>query len=494
MSDRIPKGLFVTFAVLLVGLGFALNAVQPSYDRIQKYSDPKRGSKSGDMYVQLPGQFMVATLTGFKEAVAGLLWIRADEFFHTGQYEAIIPIVRMVTWLDPHNIDVFTTGAWHLDYNFTDEQQMSDKRYIPASIALLKEGIENNPNTWELYFDLGWMHYNKKLMDYRTGLIYLEKACRHDARDPNTGEAIPRPDFLDRMLCYQYEKLGEFDKAEAQMIKARKRIVRLWEVSKKKHLYMDSQALDVTDHNLAELYLRQAWRYGDMDAYRKGVEIMNRLADRPNPSVLKWAVEDTAKDYARRLAANDPPRDALRPLDAGFEVSWQRLRPRVFQIKGKVNLVPMSEYKNLASECFTRAYRNNLKANANRKKMWQDGGRVYWKLADLGYKMPKLDSFNWKLNKDETVVWDSAYVGGGQFSTTVDLSNLADREFYPLVAEKYKLTIWVTPQQPGEPDYIQDRIGWRGEALTDKRYLDTKTMPGFKMLRKEFIISRKELI
>ena len=59
-----------------------------------------------------------------------------------------------------------------------------------------------------------------------------------------------------------------------------------------------------------------------------------------------------------------------------------------------------------------------------------------------------------------------------------------DPEFYPFKAKKYKLTIWCHPQQPDVPDYVQDRIGWKGEALTDKHYLDTKTQPGFRMLRK----------
>jgi len=78
----------------------------------------------------------------------------ADEFFHTGQYEAIIPIVRLCTWLDPQQIDIYTTGAWHMDYNFVDESQRSDKRYIPPAVKLLEEGAANNPDIFDLYFEL----------------------------------------------------------------------------------------------------------------------------------------------------------------------------------------------------------------------------------------------------------------------------------------------------------------------------------------------------
>ena len=31
-------------------------------------------------------------------------------------------MIRIITWLDPHFIDVYETGAWHMDYNFTDFQ------------------------------------------------------------------------------------------------------------------------------------------------------------------------------------------------------------------------------------------------------------------------------------------------------------------------------------------------------------------------------------
>ncbi|MBO4548062.1 MAG: hypothetical protein J5758_02500, partial [Abditibacteriota bacterium] len=73
----------------------------------------KRQEEMNSLLLQMPGQFMFAMFSGFKDVISGALWVRADEFFHSGNYEEIIPLVRLVTWLDPHNIDVFNTGAWH---------------------------------------------------------------------------------------------------------------------------------------------------------------------------------------------------------------------------------------------------------------------------------------------------------------------------------------------------------------------------------------------
>ena len=52
-----------------------------------------------------------------------------------------------------------------------------------------------------------------------------------------------------------------------------------------------------------------------------------------------------------------------------------------------------------------------------------------------------------KIDKSKMVVWDSIYVGNGEFNSgPIDLSR--DPGFYPFKAEKYRLIVWVTPGQP----------------------------------------------
>ncbi|MCL5103364.1 MAG: hypothetical protein M1133_04530 [Armatimonadetes bacterium] len=496
MAEEKRKLLWVVVVLMIAGMGVVQHFADPSQIKMNKQAknvNAAAGGQGNELMVELPGQMFLASFTGFKEVIAGALWVRADTFFHTGQFQAIIPIVRLVTWLDPHNIDVYTTGAWHLDYNFVDDNQMSDKRYIPASVALLQEGIANNPKMWDLYFELGWTHYNKKLQDQAKALEYIEKACRYPGFDPNTGGTTPRPEYVDRMLAHQYEKVGRFEDAIEQWEKARKRLTDLVKEYRKKHRGVDTSAIDICDRNLGMLYLRYAWRYGNMDYYKKGVEIYNRLAQQKSaPIELVEAARGATADYARRTATNTPPGDALKTLDTGFQVEFKKIKPRVFRISGKLNLAQASEYKDLASEAFTHWYQKNQMADAKRREYWRDGCRVNWMLTDYDYKPTELKTFSWKIDTSKMVVWDSIYVGGGQFSKDVDLS--ISREFYPFKAKKYKLTVWVNPQQPGCPDFVQDRVGWKGEAFTDKNYLDTKTLPGFKLLKWERVLERKELI
>lgn len=500
MTESKRKLLIGLLVVLIAGMVGTQMWLSPQRHRMWVREQSLTKSKTGDLMAQLPGQFMLASFTGFRQVVAGAMWIRADDFFHRGEYQAIVPIVRIVTWLDPHNIDVFTTGAWHLDYNFVDEaNSLSDKRYIPGAIALMKEGIRNNPDIWDLYFELGWTHYSRKLMDDATAAKYIAEACKHDSIDPNTGETTPRPEFVDRMLAHCYEKLGRLDDAVKQWRKCRVTTIKQIAMNKKKPGSggtTDLTSLELVDRNLALLLLRIGWRYGRMDCYEEGLKIAESIK---TPADWVEATASARKDFESRKGTNWKG-DAAKPLDTQFEAHWMRSGPQELTIGGKLRLVPASEYKDLASESFTHWYRDNDKAKGFAHKITRDGSRVYWRLQDYDYKMEDLDSFSWKIDTSKTVAWGDIYVGSNPgadvntFDTQIKMGDARDREMYPFKADKYKLTIWVSPIEPGMPDYVQDRVGWKGEAITDKNCLDLKTMPGFHMLKREFILKRSDII
>src|SRR5215210_7147406 len=87
---------------LIVGIILTQYLIDPSIREMNK------GQKSG-VLSGLSNEFILGPMLGLQQAVAGALWVRADEFFHEGDYDAILPIVRMVTWLDPHQLDVYIT-------------------------------------------------------------------------------------------------------------------------------------------------------------------------------------------------------------------------------------------------------------------------------------------------------------------------------------------------------------------------------------------------
>ena len=161
----------------------------------------------------LTGEQMLFAMAGFREMVAGILWVRGDSFFDSGNYDAILPIIRLVTWLDPHQIDVYSTGMWHIAYNFTDNEQRSDRRYIPAALALGKEGVKQNPETYELFFENAWIWYHKIEDNYPKAVGWFEEAHKRADMPPGRrnmlSNSYQRNNEVDKALALYYKLLGQ---------------------------------------------------------------------------------------------------------------------------------------------------------------------------------------------------------------------------------------------------------------------------------------------
>lgn len=222
--------------------------VQPTY--VARIMPKSRGFVSG-----LSSEQFLLALSGFREMVAGILWVKGDGYFETGNYDAILPIIRLVTWLDPSQIDVYGTGMWHIAYNFTDEQSRSDRRYIPSAIALGEEGAKNNPDTYEMFFETGWLWYHKVDDDYGQAVKNWEVAAT-------------KPDHIParkNLLSNAYQRNGEIDKALAhyeQLLKeARGRVVLGDD-------YSTRTSQDTIENNLDTMLVRMSqrgWFGGKLD-------------------------------------------------------------------------------------------------------------------------------------------------------------------------------------------------------------------------------------
>ena len=164
------KFLILLLALLSIGQGWIQRRnIFPLWTK--NYSLKDHGAFHG----LSPDQILVA-LAGFRELLGGILWVKADAFFHEGNFDAVVPLIRLVSWLDPHNIDVFSVGMWHIGYNFTDQEHRSDRRYLPCALALGEEGAIKNPHTYEMFFELGWMWHHKIDDDYPQAVKWMEEA------------------------------------------------------------------------------------------------------------------------------------------------------------------------------------------------------------------------------------------------------------------------------------------------------------------------------
>ncbi|MFM7320057.1 MAG: hypothetical protein ACKO5K_00860, partial [Armatimonadota bacterium] len=93
-----------------------------------------------------------------------------------------------------------------------------------------------------------------------------------------------------------------------------------------------------------------------------------------------------------------------------------------------------------------------------------------------------------KLTKKAIHVARAADLRPGVFKRTIDMTK--DPKMYSFSNDKYDLRITFNPRTA--PDFVQDRFGWNGEGLTDKRFLDT-SVPGMRRLRVAIPLSKDDV-
>ncbi len=248
-SPTLRGGLAAAAALLLAASISLQYKIDPERHQFEPATD--NVNKAAE---QLPIEFALGAATGLREAVAGMLWVRTDEYFDEGNYDAIPPMIRIITWLDPHNTDVYETGAWHMDYNFTDEQNRSDRRYIPFSVALLEEGIANNPNNSTLYSDLAQTHLVRKMEDFPNAITWFQKGQQLAGSQPATWDITG----VGHGYAHALTAAGRIDDAIAEwkFVAAQHQA----RIDKDPNDNSDVLMRDVALKNLQETILRKKWR------------------------------------------------------------------------------------------------------------------------------------------------------------------------------------------------------------------------------------------
>ena len=206
---------FVVYASLAVAVlmayylglwGFEIKAHRP-----WRTQSPQQTSA----YEQAVGVYPAAAtalLTGFRGIAVDLLWMKADSYWHHGQWQRLLPLYHLITVIQPRFTLVWSDGGWHMAYNrremarrnpqYSPEKRLQEaRRWMDEAILFLQRGLAYNQDKPDLYFDLGWTYFDK-FKDYAAAIGYLEKAVQK-------GPGIPRL----KALAHAYEKVGRWSHA-----------------------------------------------------------------------------------------------------------------------------------------------------------------------------------------------------------------------------------------------------------------------------------------
>lgn len=154
------------------------------------------------LYISSPKAIKRMSL-GYSSLVADIYWTRAVQYFggklHVGarRYDLLGPLLEITTALDPKLLVAYEYGS-----NFLGAPPPLGAGMPQEAIKLIQFGIQNNPDRWHLYYDLGFVYY-LELKDYKAA----EQAFEAGSHTPN---AHP---FMKLMAGNMAQHAGEYEMA-----------------------------------------------------------------------------------------------------------------------------------------------------------------------------------------------------------------------------------------------------------------------------------------
>ncbi len=154
------------------------------------------------LYIPSPKALKALSL-GYTGLMADIYWTRAVQYFgekhraKARQYQLLAPLLDITTTLDPHLIVAYQFGSTFLAQKPPEGAGQPEK-----AVELIDRGIRENPDTWQLYYELGFLQYME---------LHDEVAA---ARSFQRGSQIPHAHpFLKILAASMAQHAGERDLA-----------------------------------------------------------------------------------------------------------------------------------------------------------------------------------------------------------------------------------------------------------------------------------------
>jgi tetratricopeptide (TPR) repeat protein len=163
----------------------------------------RRGSVAQEALYLRSSKVLRRMSLGYTGLLADIYWTRSVQYFGeqhhsgTGDFRLLAPLLEVTTELDPKLLPAYQFGA-----NFLAPKPPSGAGLPGAALALMKYGIEHNPDQWRLYYNLGFLYYTE-FKDYAKAA----EAFKQGAALPVTNEYMPI------LAAQMAQHAGEFDTA-----------------------------------------------------------------------------------------------------------------------------------------------------------------------------------------------------------------------------------------------------------------------------------------
>jgi len=135
------------------------------------------------LYFSSPKMVKRASL-GFDGLMACIYWTRTVQYFghrhylREYTYNELAPLLEITTALDPHLLP-----AYHFGASFLAPAPPNGAGQPERAIRLMEYGIQQNPDNWRLYYDLGFVYYTE-LRDFKSAGEVFARGSRIPGAHP----------------------------------------------------------------------------------------------------------------------------------------------------------------------------------------------------------------------------------------------------------------------------------------------------------------------
>jgi tetratricopeptide (TPR) repeat protein len=187
--SRPPRGWRTVVAGLALAAALALCVTVIRRTDASLHESPAVAGDAAELIYVPPGPFLRAVSLNYQHVLADVLWFRAISYFgqhYRGDrvYQWLADLCNAVTDLDPQAQHVYLFAGVMLPWE-------ADR--IDDGIAMLEKGTRNIPDSWHLWYMLGFSYYF-----FKDDLAAASRALSTAVRLPDT------PELVSRMLATLY--------------------------------------------------------------------------------------------------------------------------------------------------------------------------------------------------------------------------------------------------------------------------------------------------
>lgn len=147
----------------------------------------------------------------FRGLVADALWMRASELQENGQYFELVQLATWISQLEPTIPEVWEFQAWNLAYNisvlFPDPEDRW--RWVSHGLELLRtEGLQHNPVSPVIHWNIGWMFQHKIGMDFDQAHLFYKAEL---AREAEAAFGGADPEAVRRVFRMEPERVAALE-------------------------------------------------------------------------------------------------------------------------------------------------------------------------------------------------------------------------------------------------------------------------------------------